>query len=146
MKFLIADDAGVMRKIITRALIELNVAPEDIVEAEDGRQALEAAKQHDFVLIFMDWNMPNMLGIDAVSEIRAIGIKSPILMVTTEGEKSNVVRAIQAGATNYLIKPFTPDDIKTKITQLIGEIPAQGSVPEQIKHHINHEDGKISLN
>ena len=145
MKFLIADDAGVMRKIITRALIELNAAPEDIVEAEDGRQAVEAAKQQDFVLIFMDWNMPNMLGIEAVSEIRAIGIKSPILMVTTEGEKTNVVRAIQAGATNYLIKPFTPDDIKTKITQMIGEISAQGSVSEPIKHHINHEDGKISL-
>lgn len=124
MKFLIADDAGVMRKIISRALVEINALPENIVEVENGKQAVEAVQAETFAMIFMDWNMPEMLGIDAVVAIRALGVKTPILMVTTEGEKANVVRAIQSGATNYLVKPFTPDDIKAKVQQLIGEIPS----------------------
>ena len=122
MKFLIVDDASVMRKIISRTLAEIGVTPENIVEAEDGEKAVEAVKAGTFSMIFMDWNMPQMLGIDAVVAIRALGVKTPILMVTTEGEKANVVRAIQAGATNYLVKPFTPDDIKSRVSQMVGEI------------------------
>ncbi|MDX2083886.1 MAG: response regulator [Candidatus Melainabacteria bacterium] len=147
MKFLIADDAGVMRKIISRALIELNALPENIVEAENGKQAVEEAHKHSFSLIFMDWNMPEMLGIDAVAAIRAAGIKSPILMVTTEGEKANVVRAIQTGATNYLVKPFSPDDIKEKITQLIGPIPVQTPQDAALAkaQALDLERGKVTL-
>lgn len=124
MKFLIADDATVMRRIISRALVEMNAAPENIDEVATGREAVDLAQANTYALIFMDWNMPVMLGIDAIIELRALGNTTPILMVTTEGEKANVLRAIQAGANNYLVKPFTVDDFKQKVHQLIGDIPA----------------------
>jgi len=152
MKFLIADDAGVMRKIISRSLLELGAIPENIVEAENGRQAFDAAQKENFSLIFMDWNMPEMLGIDAVIAIRGAGIQSPIMMVTTEGEKSNLVRAIQAGATNYQVKPFTPEDLKAKITQMVGVItnPVAVTVPdtstaEAKTKRIDLDSGRIVL-
>ncbi len=149
MKFLIADDAGVMRKIISRTLLELGAKPEEIVEAENGKQAFDAAKVENFNLIFMDWNMPEMLGIDAVVAIRGAGIQSPILMVTTEGEKANLVRAIQAGATNYLVKPFVPEDLKAKVTQMIGEIGAEPQptpvAAEAKTKRIDVESGRIVM-
>lgn len=119
-KVLIADDAGVMRKVLIRELMELGVPVENIVEAADGIEAIEAAKAAKYDLILMDWNMPMLLGIDAVVRIRDLGIKAPIVMVTTESEKANVVRAIQAGANNYLIKPFTKDDFRQKIHQFLS--------------------------
>ena len=73
-----------------------------------------------FDVILMDWNMPNMLGIDAVKAIREKGNTTPILMVTTEGEKSNVVKAIQAGANNYLVKPFNAEDLRDRLSQMIS--------------------------
>lgn len=145
MKFLITDDAGVMRKVIIRALLELNALAENIVEAEDGKQAVEAAKGQSFALIFMDWNMPNMLGIDALIEIRAAGITTPIMMVTTEGEKANVIRAIQAGANGYLAKPFTQEDFKEKVTQLIGEIPKPVCASQAKEIKVDVESGRIKL-
>lgn len=136
MKFLVVDDAAVMRKVIIRELLEMNAKEEDIVQAEDGEQALKAVKEQAFDLIFMDWNMPNMLGIDAVAAIRAAGVKTPILMVTTEGEKSNVVRAIQAGASNYLVKPFSKEGFIEKVAQLIGEISAANTDTVQLKQGV----------
>lgn len=140
MKFLIADDAGVMRKVISRYLMEMGAVEAQIFQAENGREAVTMASQEVYSLIFMDWNMPVLLGIDAVSEIRTNGIKTPILMVTTEGEKANVIRAIQAGASNYLTKPFTKEDFEAKVTQLIGSVTAP---IEDAKLRVDLAEGKI---
>ena len=122
IKVLVVDDSAVMRKVIMSALEnKLDVSPDNIVQAADGVQAIEKAKSEaNLSVILMDWNMPNKLGIDAVRDIRALGIKTPIIMVTTEGEKMNVVTAIQAGATNYVIKPFNADDLCEKIKQCLA--------------------------
>jgi two-component system, chemotaxis family, chemotaxis protein CheY len=121
MKVLVVDDSTVMRKVIIRELNKLGCKPEDIVEACDGLEACQVVQLQNFDLILMDWNMPNMLGIDAVSAMRSAGLTTPIMMVTTEGEKTNVVKAIQAGATNYLVKPFTPEDFVAKVEQMMPQ-------------------------
>ena len=120
MKVLIVDDAGVMRKVITRELMDMGIQQLEILEACDGKQGYSMAVTTELDLILMDWNMPEMLGIDAVSEIRAAGIKTPIIMVTTEAERSNIIRALQAGANNYLTKPFSKQDFQAKIQQTIA--------------------------
>ena len=114
MRALVVDDSGVMRKVVIGALTRADIT--DVDQAADGAEAVEAVKEHlDYGLILMDWNMPNMLGIDAVKAIRELGCKSPIIMVTTEAEKSRVVEALKAGADNYIIKPFEPATIVEKI-------------------------------
>jgi two-component system chemotaxis response regulator CheY len=123
MKILVVDDSAVMRKVIMRTLVKIGFVADTITEAPDGLAGLEAAQKDNFDLILMDWNMPGMLGIDVVRNLRSAGVKTPIMMVTTEGEKTNVVTAIQAGANNYLVKPFTDDDLAEKIKQMLA-IPA----------------------
>ena len=113
MKVLIVDDSMVIRRVITNALKEMDVT--DTEDAKDGKEAVDAVKANEYDLVLMDWNMPNMLGIEAVKEIRALGKKVPIIMVTTEAEKSRVVEAIKTGANNYVIKPFEPATINEKI-------------------------------
>lgn len=120
MKVLIVDDSAVMRRVLRRELEKLNIADGDMMEAEDGQEGVKMAAENQYDIILMDWNMPNMLGIDAVRAIRASGNKVPIMMVTTEAERTNVVTAIQAGANNYLIKPFSFEDFQTKFQQVIG--------------------------
>lgn len=136
MKVLVVDDSGMMRKILIRELLQMNFRESNIVQAADGEEAVNTIKQDTFDLILMDWNMPKMLGIDAVQEIRAMDVKTPILMVTTEAERANVVRAIQVGANNYLVKPFTNEDLREKVLQLVGELPqptdSVGLPPQQI--------------
>ncbi len=116
MNVLIVDDSAVMRKVIIRELKKCGI--EEVTEAADGLEGLEAASKNEFNLILMDWNMPGLLGIEVVQKLREAKITTPIMMVTTEGEKSNVVLAIQAGANNYLVKPFSSEDFAQKIDQL----------------------------
>ena len=113
IKVLIADDSGVMRKIIVRAAKAAGV--DDIVEAADGAEALEKFAEDQFDLVLTDWNMPNKTGLEVIQEIRGQGSKVPIIMVTTEGEKANVLKAIQAGVSDYLTKPFEAADLQAKI-------------------------------
>jgi two-component system, chemotaxis family, chemotaxis protein CheY len=120
MKVLVVDDSAVMRKVIIRELTKLGCGAGDIVEACDGIEGLEQANKAQFDLITMDWNMPGLLGIEVVQKLRGAGFKTPIIMITTEGEKTNVVKAIQAGANNYLVKPFTPDDFAEKVGKLVN--------------------------
>ena len=112
MKVLIVDDSAIMRKVITKALGEL---PSAIVEAEDGLQATSKSQSETFDVILMDWNMPNKSGIEALTEIRSRGDTTPVIMVTTESEKERVLEAIKSGASDYIIKPFKPEDIHQKI-------------------------------
>jgi two-component system chemotaxis response regulator CheY len=123
MKILVVDDSAVMRKVIIRTLVKIGFAADTITEAPDGLAGLEAAQKDCFNLILMDWNMPGMLGIDVVRNLRSAGVTTPIMMVTTEGEKTNVVTAIQAGANNYLVKPFTDDDLAEKVKAMLA-VPA----------------------
>lgn len=91
------------------------------VEAEDGVEGLAAYEANsDIDLVLSDWNMPNMNGLDMLKKIVALGKKTPVIMVTTEAEKSNVIEAIKNGAKNYVTKPFTPDVLIGKIKQVIG--------------------------
>ncbi|MFN9978482.1 MAG: response regulator, partial [bacterium] len=113
MKVLVADDSGIMRKIIIRSLNAVGVS--DIVEAADGQEAIDAYKAEPVDLILTDWNMPNKSGLDVVTEIRALGSTVPIIMVTTEAQKSQVIAAIQAGVSDYLTKPFEADDLRAKL-------------------------------
>lgn len=117
MKALVVDDSAVMRKVVIGALSRADIT--DVDQAADGQEAVNACKEGDYGLILMDWNMPNMLGIDAVKAIRALGNKTPIIMVTTEAEKSRVVEALKAGANNYIIKPFEPATIVEKIKAVL---------------------------
>jgi len=119
-KVLVVDDSNVMRKVIIRELGKLGIDAGDVSEASNGQEACEMAATGQFNLILMDWNMPVMLGIDAVKNIRAAGNKTPICMVTSEAEKANVVAAIQAGANNYLVKPFTAEGFQEKLQQLLA--------------------------
>ncbi|WP_303674860.1 response regulator [Vampirovibrio chlorellavorus] len=119
IKVLVVDDSAIMRRVIMGILNSMNIANDNIEEATDGCEAVEKAASQQYSIILMDWNMPNMLGIDAVRNIRASGNKTPILMVTTEGERTNVITAIQAGANNYLVKPFNAEDLREKFEQLV---------------------------
>ena len=118
MKALVVDDSAVMRKVLTGALGRAGIT--EVGQAEDGQQAVEAVMAEEYGLVLMDWNMPNMPGIDAVKRIRANGKDMPIIMVTTEAEKISVIEALKAGADNYIIKPFEPATIVEKIREVLG--------------------------
>ncbi len=117
-KVLIADDSGVMRRIIIRALNACGVT--DIVEAVDGVEAISRFSQHKFDLVMTDWNMPNKDGLEVIQEIRATGSAVPIIMITTESEKGAVLKAIQAGVNDYLAKPFETDALRAKVEKFVG--------------------------
>jgi two-component system chemotaxis response regulator CheY len=119
MRALVVDDSAVMRKVLIGALSRANIT--DVDQAADGVEAVAAVDVKEYDLVLMDWNMPNMLGIDAVKGIRAKGKSMPIIMVTTEAEKSRVIDALKAGANNYVIKPFEPQTIVSKIQEVLGK-------------------------
>lgn len=110
---LVADDSSTMRKIILRSLQAVGVP--SATEACDGEEAVHLFKQAPFDLVLTDWNMPKKNGLDVIREIRAINTSVPIIMVTTEAEKTRVVEAIQAGVSDYLVKPFTADTLREKL-------------------------------
>jgi two-component system chemotaxis response regulator CheY len=115
MKILIADDSSTMRRILINILEEAGFA--DVVEACDGEEALGQIEVHSPDLVLLDWNMPNLNGLDTLKRIRDREATRtlPVIMVTSEAEKTHVLAAIQAGANNYVVKPFTPDTIREKV-------------------------------
>lgn len=117
-KVLVVDDSGTMRKIIGRALNSVGFS--DIVEAADGAEGFAVFQQHAFDLVLTDWNMPNKSGIDLTRDIRASGSSVPIVMVTTEGEKTRVLEAIKAGISDYLVKPFSNETLQDKLNRFVG--------------------------
>jgi two-component system, chemotaxis family, chemotaxis protein CheY len=121
MKLLLVDDSGTMRTIQKRCFLKLGVAEGNITEAENGRVALDKFERTAFDLIVTDWNMPIMDGLTLLKEIRKRNTSVPVLMITTESERSRVVAAIQEGVSDYLVKPFTSDDLQSK---LIKWVPA----------------------
>jgi two-component system chemotaxis response regulator CheY len=115
-KVLVADDSKTMRKIISRSLEAVGVS--SITEAADGLQAVDLFKLNPFDLVLTDWNMPGKTSLEVIREIRAENGTVPIIMITTEAEKSRVMEAIQAGVTDYLVKPFAADTLREKLDKL----------------------------
>lgn len=113
MRVLLADDSGTVRTIIRRSLRTLGVG--DIVEAADGVQAVELFQGGGVDLVLTDWNMPGKTGLEVVREIRALDKQVPIIMITTEAERRRVLEAIQAGVSDYLVKPFTTSTLEQKL-------------------------------
>jgi two-component system chemotaxis response regulator CheY len=118
MKALVVDDSLTIRRIVIKALGMVGIT--EVTEAADGVEAVNALQEGGHDLILLDWNMPRMNGIDALRAIRDSGDKTPVIMVTTEAEKSRVIDAINTGANDYLIKPFSPDKLAAKVRQILG--------------------------
>ena len=122
MRILVVDDFSTMRRIVRGILRQLGF--ENIVEAENGTEAFKAVQDGGIDFVVSDWNMPVMNGLDLLKNIRAEeSIKNtPLLMVTAEALKENVVMAISAGANNYVVKPFTPDVLEEKMTAIFKNL------------------------
>jgi two-component system chemotaxis response regulator CheY len=121
MKVLVVDDSSTMRRIIVNTLARLGY--KDVVQAADGVEAWDAMQANpDIGVVITDWNMPNMNGLELVKKIRAEEkyVDIPIIMVTTEGGKAEVITALKAGVNNYIVKPFTPQVLKEKLQAVLG--------------------------
>jgi two-component system chemotaxis response regulator CheY len=122
MKIITVDDSSTMRRIIKNTLKRIGYG-EDILEAGDGKEALEVLEKNEVGLIITDWNMPVMDGLTFVKTIRSNSKydDTPIIMVTTEAAKEDIITALKAGVNNYIVKPFTPDVLKEKIETVLGK-------------------------
>ncbi len=122
MKFLVVDDFSTMRRIVRNLLKELGFTNVD--EAEDGVIALQKLKGGDFDFVVTDWNMPNMTGIELLRAIRAdAALKTlPVLMITAEAKKENIIEAAQAGASGYIVKPFTAGTMSEKLNKIFEKM------------------------
>ena len=120
MKILVVDDSSTMRRIIVNTLGKIGY--KDISQAEDGKDALNKVNSEGkFDLIVTDWNMPIMSGLEFVEKFRASDKETPILMVTTNATKEDVIEALKAGVNHYVVKPMTPETLHEKINQIIGK-------------------------
>ncbi len=120
-RVLIVDDSSVMRKIVERSLRQAGLDLEEVVEAGNGIEAIAAVREGVFDLILSDINMPAMDGIEFLRQLGTIESAkgTPVVMVTTEGSESRVVEALSIGAKGYIRKPFTPDQIKERVSPLL---------------------------
>ena len=120
IKVLVVDDMSTMRRIVKNVLKQIGYS--DILEAENGQDALTKLKAGGFGLVVSDWNMPVMPGIELLRSVRAdANLKSlPFLMVTAEAQKENIIEAVQAGVSNYVVKPFTADALLEKLNKIFA--------------------------
>ena len=120
MKVLVVDDFATMRRIVKNVLKQIGFT--QILEADDGTTALGVLKDNKIDLIISDWNMPQMSGLDLLKTVRKEDAtrEIPFVMVTAEAQKDNVLQAVQAGVSNYIVKPFTADAVKEKLNQVFG--------------------------
>ena len=117
MKILIVDDSSTTRRIIGNVITQLGFTKDNFDEAEDGVKAWKLLTEAHYDVILTDWNMPNMNGLELVQKVRSEGThqKTPIIMITTEGGKSEVITALKAGVNNYIVKPFSAEVLKEKL-------------------------------
>lgn len=126
-KFLVVDDFSTMRRIIRNLLKELGY--NNVDEAEDGIVGLNKLKGGGYDFVVSDWNMPNMDGLTMLQHIRAEPIlaKLPVLMVTAEAKKENIIAAAQAGANGYIVKPFTAATLDEKLAKIFEKLDKAGA-------------------
>ena len=119
-KIIFVEDSPTMRRIIMNSLSKIGF--ENIMEAENGVDALEKMGDNDFDMVITDWNMPEMNGEELVKELRGRDKykNTPILMVTTRGMQDDVMTAIKMGVNGYVVKPFTPEILKKKISEIFS--------------------------
>lgn len=127
MKFLVVDDFSTMRRIVRNLLKELGYTNVD--EAEDGAMALSKLRSESFDFVISDWNMPGMDGLAMLQAIRADAAlsKLPVLMVTAEAKKENIIAAAQAGANGYVVKPFTAATLDEKLGKIFEKLEKAGA-------------------
>jgi two-component system chemotaxis response regulator CheY len=120
LKFLVVDDFSTMRRIVKNLLQELGYS--DITEADDGNTALPLLKAGSFDILITDWNMPGMPGLELLKAVRADErlSKLPVLMLTAEAKREQIVEAAQAGVSGYVIKPFTAATLKEKLDKILA--------------------------
>jgi two-component system chemotaxis response regulator CheY len=125
-KFLVVDDFSTMRRIVRNLLKELGYT--NVEEAEDGVMGLNMLRNGDFEFVVSDWNMPNMDGLTMLQNIRADPklAKLPVLMVTAEAKKENIIAAAQAGANGYVVKPFTAATLEEKLAKIFEKLEKAG--------------------
>ncbi|PCI56606.1 MAG: chemotaxis protein CheY [Gammaproteobacteria bacterium] len=122
MKVLVVDDFSTMRRIVKNLLRDLGFT--NIQEADDGSTALPMLQNGDFDFVVTDWNMPGMQGIDLLKAIRADSSLAhiPVLLITAEAKKEQIIMAAQAGVNGYIVKPFTAGTLKTKIDKIFERL------------------------
>ena len=121
LRFLVVDDFSTMRRIVKNLLNDLGYA--NVQEADDGQSALPMLKSGGFDFLVTDWNMPGMPGLDLLKAVRADPAlaKMPVLMLTAEAKREQIIEAAQAGVNGYVIKPFTAITLKEKIDKILGQ-------------------------
>ncbi|MBW4789618.1 MULTISPECIES: chemotaxis response regulator CheY [Alcaligenes] len=122
IKILVVDDFPTMRRIIKNLLKDLGY--ENVDEAEDGQMGLEKLRNGNFEFVVSDWNMPNLDGLEMLKQIRADAnlASLPVLMVTAEAKKENIIAAAQAGANGYVVKPFTAATLEEKLNKIFEKM------------------------
>lgn len=130
LKFLVVDDFSTMRRIVRNLLKELGFS--NVHEAEDGIAALVLLRSSNFDFVVSDWSMPHMSGLDLLREIRTdVNLKHlPVLMVTAEAKKENIISAAEAGASGYVVKPFTAVTLQQKLNKIFHTHGLFGDVRE----------------
>jgi two-component system chemotaxis response regulator CheY len=120
IKVLVVDDFATMRRIVKNILTQLGY--KNIIEADDGTTALDVLKQEKIGLIISDWNMPKMTGLDLLKEVRNNPAMAaiPFIMVTAEAQQDNIILAVKAKVSQYIVKPFTADTLGEKINKVFG--------------------------
>ena len=120
MKILVVDDFATMRRIVKNILTQLGF--KNIIEADDGTTALNILKTEKVGLIVSDWNMPKMTGLDLLKAVRADDsmATTPFIMVTAEAQQDNIILAVKAKVTQYVVKPFTADTLAEKLAKIFG--------------------------
>jgi two-component system chemotaxis response regulator CheY len=121
LAMLVVDDSSTMRRIVVNMLGQCG--HKNVAEAVDGAEALKQCETRQFDCVFTDWNMPNMNGLELTIQLRQKPnyAKVPIMMITTEGGKKDVIDALTSGVTAYIVKPFTPPVFKEKVTELLSK-------------------------
>ena len=120
-KILAVDDSPTMRRIIVNTLKRAGYT--DVIEASDGRDALEKLNTDRIILVITDWNMPQMDGLTLVKALRSSDEfkQLPILMITTRSVRDDIVKALKAGVNNYIVKPFSPETLRAKIQEVLSD-------------------------
>ncbi len=133
---LVADDDPLMRTLV--AVTFTDVA--DVVEAADGTETLHLLREARFDLLLLDWDMPGANGLEVLTAMRRMGCDTPTIMVTGKNERGEVIRAIQAGVADYLVKPFESDALYAKVKKLCAFVPARKPpAPNDTTHAIDEE-------